>query len=111
MYAHYFKFITCLLCSISESKFIDEHPIIYWNLIWAFERINMQTHLPNLYFKNRADAQSNSREMSKKNSQVNLEEEGKENGENGSSMKLVEEGTDPLTQELAVMGKILFCIR
>ncbi|CAH1134526.1 unnamed protein product [Ceutorhynchus assimilis] len=92
--------------SISQSKFIDEHPIIYWNLIWAFERINVQTHLPNLYFKHRADAQSNSREMSKKNSQVNLEEEGKEKEENGSSMKLVEEGTDPLTQELAVLAEV-----
>ncbi|XP_066252860.1 DENN domain-containing protein Crag isoform X1 [Euwallacea similis] len=90
--------------SLSESKFIDEHPIIYWNLIWSFERINVHTHLPNLFFKQRLNAQSNSREMSKKNSSANLEEESREKGENGSAMKLVEEGTDPLTQELAVLA-------
>ncbi|XP_050303114.1 DENN domain-containing protein Crag isoform X2 [Anthonomus grandis grandis] len=92
--------------SISESKFIDEHPIIYWNLVWTFERINVQTHLPNLYFKHRSE-QNCSREMSKKNSEVNLEA----NQENGSSMKLVEEGTDPLTQELAVIERLAAKVR
>lgn len=82
---------------MSDPKFLDEHPIIYWNLIWAFERINVQTHLPNLYFKHKMNAQSDI--LSKK--EVETTEEG------GSSMKLVEEGTDPLTQELAVLGEFL----
>lgn len=84
--------------SVSDPKFIDEHPIIYWNLIWAFERINVQTHLPNLYFKHRMNAQSDS---------LNKKREGVTTEEGGSSMKLVEEGTDPLTQELAVLGEFL----
>lgn len=97
--------------SISDSKFIDDHPIIYWNLIWAFERINVHTHLPNLYIKNRVDAQSNSREMSKKNSEVNLEEKGREKEENGGSMMLVEDGADPLTQELATLERLAARVR
>lgn len=35
------------LC-LSNTKFIDEHPIIYWNLIWFFKRINLPSHLPGL---------------------------------------------------------------
>jgi hypothetical protein len=35
------------LC-VTKSTFADEHPIIYWNLIWVMERIDVQTHLPNL---------------------------------------------------------------
>lgn len=57
----------------------------------------MQTHLPNLYFKHKMNAQSDV--LSKK--EVETTEVG------GSSMKLVEEGTDPLTQELAVLGEFL----
>lgn len=34
--------------SLSSSTFIDEHPIIYWNLVWIMERIDVTTHLPNL---------------------------------------------------------------
>jgi pentatricopeptide repeat protein len=29
----------------SSSQFIDEHPIIFWNLLWYFSRINVPTHL------------------------------------------------------------------
>lgn len=29
----------------ASSQFIDEHPIIYWNLLWYCERINVPTHL------------------------------------------------------------------
>ncbi|ERL87686.1 hypothetical protein D910_05076 [Dendroctonus ponderosae] len=89
--------------SVADSKFIDEHPIIYWNLIWTFERINIQTHLPNLYFKHRVDVQTNS---SKANGKADLKEEDDDKQDGGSSMRLVEEGTDPLTQELAVIGKV-----
>lgn len=44
--------------TLSDSKFVEEHPIIYWNLVWTFERINVQSHLPNLYFKSKADIRS-----------------------------------------------------
>ncbi|XP_015433797.1 PREDICTED: DENN domain-containing protein 4C [Dufourea novaeangliae] len=36
---------TCL----TKHKFIEEHPIVYWNLIWYFERINLTSHLPDLW--------------------------------------------------------------
>lgn len=29
----------------ANSQFVDEHPIIYWNLLWYFSRINVPTHL------------------------------------------------------------------
>lgn len=34
--------------ALLKSNFIDEHPIIYWNLVWIMERIDVNTHLPNL---------------------------------------------------------------
>lgn len=34
--------------ALSTSIFVDEHPIIYWNLVWMMERIDVVTHLPNL---------------------------------------------------------------
>lgn len=34
--------------SLSAPSFIDEHPIIYWNLVWLMERIDVTTHLPSL---------------------------------------------------------------
>ncbi|XP_074094810.1 DENN domain-containing protein Crag isoform X2 [Cotesia typhae] len=39
---------TCL----TKHRFIQEHPIVYWNLIWYFERINLNSHLPELWFNN-----------------------------------------------------------
>lgn len=36
---------TCL----TKYKFIQEHPIVYWNLIWYYERINQMSHLPELW--------------------------------------------------------------
>lgn len=27
------------------SQFVDEHPIIFWNLLWYFNRVNVPTHL------------------------------------------------------------------
>jgi hypothetical protein len=35
------------LC-LTKPEFVDEHPIIYWNLIWYFKRINLPSHLPGL---------------------------------------------------------------
>lgn len=34
--------------SLSQSCFIEGHPIIYWNLVWLMERIDVTTHLPGL---------------------------------------------------------------
>ncbi|XP_046401074.1 DENN domain-containing protein Crag isoform X3 [Ischnura elegans] len=35
---------TCL----TLPQFVDEHPIIYWNMVWIFQRINVVSHLPGL---------------------------------------------------------------
>nr|CAD7392907.1 unnamed protein product [Timema cristinae] len=35
---------TCL----TQPRFVDEHPIIYWNMMWVFQRINVVSHLPGL---------------------------------------------------------------
>lgn len=90
--------------SLSKSKFIDEHPIIYWNLIWTFERINVQTHLPNLYLKN-AERDNNNGVV------VKQEVDAETGSSEGLNLKPVEEGTDPLTLELAALGEFTckFC--
>ncbi len=31
---------------LGNVKFADEHPIIYWNLVWYFRRLDVATHLP-----------------------------------------------------------------
>ncbi|XP_074649748.1 C-myc promoter-binding protein-like [Tubulanus polymorphus] len=31
---------------IGKSEFIDEHPIIFWNLVWYFKRLSVPSHLP-----------------------------------------------------------------
>ncbi|XP_039291612.1 DENN domain-containing protein Crag isoform X2 [Nilaparvata lugens] len=33
---------------LTQSKFVDEHPIIYWNMVWVFERVCVCSHLPGL---------------------------------------------------------------
>ena len=35
---------TCL----TQPRFVDEHPIIYWNMVWVFQRISVVSHLPGL---------------------------------------------------------------
>ncbi|XP_023718394.1 DENN domain-containing protein Crag isoform X4 [Cryptotermes secundus] len=35
---------TCL----TQPRFVDEHPIIFWNMVWVFQRINIMSHLPGL---------------------------------------------------------------
>lgn len=42
---------------LTKYGFIQEHPIVYWNLIWYFERINLTSHLPDLWFNNDKNAQ------------------------------------------------------
>ncbi|XP_055548391.1 DENN domain-containing protein Crag isoform X1 [Wyeomyia smithii] len=34
--------------ALAKASFVEEHPIIYWNLVWFMERIDVSTHLPNL---------------------------------------------------------------
>ncbi|XP_045468065.1 DENN domain-containing protein Crag [Harmonia axyridis] len=80
------------LC-LTEFKFITDHPIIYWNLVWAFERINLQTFLPNLYLKTK---------IGKRKSENCEEPESLD----GSYMQPVEAGTDPLSQELVVQEQL-----
>lgn len=85
--------------SLSDPKFVDEHPIIYWNLVWAFERINVQTHLPSLYLKSTKKED----EVVNNNNNVNDGTVGLKSGESTNAMQPVEEGTDPLTLELAAL--------
>ncbi|GLG99459.1 Uncharacterized protein GBIM_05925 [Gryllus bimaculatus] len=33
---------------LTQPKFVDEHPIIYWNMVWFFQRIGVASHLPGL---------------------------------------------------------------
>lgn len=93
------------LC-LAVAKFIEEHPIIYWNMVWAFERINVQTHLPNLCLKNRVD-NINLRNGDSGNVRGNGDSVNGVGVEEGNGlMQPVEEGADPLTQELATVGKL-----
>ncbi|XP_022663000.1 C-myc promoter-binding protein-like isoform X2 [Varroa destructor] len=32
----------------TRPNFVDEHPIIYWNLMWYFSRLRLPTHIPQL---------------------------------------------------------------
>lgn len=34
--------------ALRKVSFADDHPIIYYNLLWFMERIDVVTHLPNL---------------------------------------------------------------
>jgi len=34
--------------ALIKPEFVEEHPIIYWNLLWLMERIEGKTHLPEL---------------------------------------------------------------
>ena len=40
---------------LTKHRFILEHPIVYWNLIWYFERINLTSHLPELWLNDSED--------------------------------------------------------
>lgn len=45
------------LCLV-EASFVDEHPILFWNLIWYFKRIAVPCHLPGFLLKSKAVKQS-----------------------------------------------------
>ena len=36
---------------LSDAECVNDHPIIYWNLIWFFERIGVSSHLPGMCLK------------------------------------------------------------
>lgn len=31
--------------SLILPKFVDDHPIVYWNLVWYFTRLNLPSHI------------------------------------------------------------------
>lgn len=33
---------------IYTHKFLNQHPIIFWNLVWYFRRLDLPSHLPGL---------------------------------------------------------------
>ena len=47
------KELECILeregdACLSDVECVNDHPIIYWNLIWYFERIGVNSHLPGM---------------------------------------------------------------
>lgn len=34
--------------ALLKANFVEEHKIVYWNLLWIMERIESKTHLPDL---------------------------------------------------------------
>lgn len=36
---------------LGESDFVDNHPIVYWNFVWYFRRLNLHSNLYNLILK------------------------------------------------------------
>lgn len=42
---------------LTKHRFIQEHPIVYWNLIWYFERVNLTSHLSDLWLNNDKNTQ------------------------------------------------------
>lgn len=40
--------LKCLCQVIYTHKFLSQHPIIFWNLVWYFRRLELPTHLPGL---------------------------------------------------------------
>ncbi|XP_034241706.1 DENN domain-containing protein Crag isoform X3 [Thrips palmi] len=39
---------------LTRPCFVDEHPIIFWNMVWAMERIAVESHLPGLCLQSRS---------------------------------------------------------
>lgn len=101
--------------TLADAKFVDDHPIIYWNLVWTFERINVQSHLPSLCLRSKINknvANNNERSSmkdettanslnssSENNNENDLEKNDETNGKE-VSRTLVEDGADPLSQEV-----------
>lgn len=87
---------------MSEPQFVDDHPILYWNLVWIFERIVVPTHLPSLFIRSKADMIN----ITLPKTNLSTEEENEERGSSTTNllMEPVAEGSDPLTQELTTLG-------
>uniref|UniRef100_A0A1A9ZC55 UDENN domain-containing protein n=1 Tax=Glossina pallidipes TaxID=7398 RepID=A0A1A9ZC55_GLOPL len=43
--------------ALLKANFVEEHPIIFWNLLWIMERIESKTHLPELCSPSLADSE------------------------------------------------------
>lgn len=83
---------------LADLKFPLEHPIVYWNLVWALERVSTPTYLPSLYLRSKIDS---SQKITNNNVAEKIAVES-----NKTSRIQVEVGTDPLTQELAVQEQL-----
>lgn len=92
------------LC-LADPNFVNEHPIIYWNLVWTFERINIQSHLPNLCLKREHSINDNETICVSDVEPIKVDDDSKKNS---TMMVLVENGADPLTQELVSSGNSFF---
>ncbi|KAL3866790.1 hypothetical protein ACJMK2_044059 [Sinanodonta woodiana] len=59
--------------SIASEGFMDEHPIIFWNLIWYFKRINVTSHLTGFLLKaNSANQDDKQNSANQDDKQVHL---------------------------------------
>lgn len=39
---------------LTRSRFVDDHPIVYWNLVWYFARLNLPSHITGLLLSSSA---------------------------------------------------------
>lgn len=46
---------------LGDADCVDQHPIIYWNLVWYFERVAVKSHLPGMLLKAKSVNSSPSR--------------------------------------------------
>lgn len=45
--------------ALIKPNFVEEHAIIFWNLLWIMERIECKTHLPDLSLPNSVSLKDN----------------------------------------------------
>uniref|UniRef100_A0A8K9UIW4 DENN/MADD domain containing 4A n=1 Tax=Oncorhynchus mykiss TaxID=8022 RepID=A0A8K9UIW4_ONCMY len=50
---------------ISSPSIVDQHPIVFWNLVWCYRRLELPSHLPGLILTSQHCTQSVSSEDSK----------------------------------------------
>jgi len=39
--------------AISSAAIVDHHPIVFWNLVWCFRRLDLPSSLPGLYLSSK----------------------------------------------------------
>lgn len=39
--------------AISSASIVDHHPIVFWNLVWFFRRLDLPSSLPGLYLSSK----------------------------------------------------------